>query len=208
MIALLSATFARGIVNNIFETRGRIDQITSENLTLQEKKDTLSSLDKNLLTRQAQVSLLAIPSTSSGPAALASIRTQAFEKQVNVTEIKLAEKQGLQKGAKETALTLELEGNLGSIISLIQGLKGTAPIIKIAKIKMLGAQGSDTLTTDLDVQTFWAALPATLPPATTPVSSLSKKDLDLISEIEKLRVGVGQAIVPAVPAGKSDPFTE
>lgn len=208
VITSLSLTFARGIVDNIIKTQSRIDQIKSENLTLTEKRDKLKSLNKDLLTRQAQVSLLAVPSSSSGPAAMSAVRTQAFEKNVAVTEVKLSEKEGVQKGARETTMKFELTGNLANIIALIDNLKNTAPIVKIAKIKMLGAEGSLELSTNLDLQTFWAMLPKNLPPANKTVTSLTKKDLDLIAEMEKLRVGVGQAIVPAPPAGKTNPFTE
>ncbi|MEK7521385.1 MAG: hypothetical protein AAB599_01105 [Patescibacteria group bacterium] len=208
VITVLSVTFGRSSFNNIFATRERMLQFKVENATLSEKRNTLAELDRTILTRQAQVSLLAVPSASSGPAALSAIRTRAFERNINITEVKLSEKQGVQKGARETGIILEFEGGLGAIIDLIDNLKTAAPIVKISKIKMVGAEGLPTLSADLDLLTFWVGLPTNLPAANQPIANLNQKDLELIREMEKLKIGVGQTIEPAPPAGKSDPFTE
>ena len=74
--------------------------------------------------------------------------------------------------------------------------------------KMVGAEGLPTLSADLDLLTFWVGLPTNLPAANQPIANLNQKDLELIREMEKLKIGVGQTIEPAPPAGKSDPFTE
>ena len=207
VIILLSATFGKGLVDNIFSTRERIEILKSENLTLQDKKGRLSSMDLSLLTRQAQVTLLAVPSEPSALAAMAAVRAQAFERQVTVTEVKASEKEGVQKGVREASLIFEFEGNLGAIMQFVSTLKTTVPLIKVSKIKMLGS-GIDVVSADIDLLTFWADLPKSLPAATTPLSTLSKKDEDLIAEMEKLRASAGRGVAPASPAGKTNPFTK
>lgn len=207
VILSLTLTFGKSMVFAILATRERITALKLENSNLREKRETLSSLDRALLSRQAQVSLLAVPSENSGFSALSAIRTQAFEKQVSISEIRMLEKQGAQKGTQEIFINLEVSGNLGKIVQLIDAVKMTAPIVNISKIKMVGDSAGD-LTAELDLAAFWAALPQTLSLAPAPLAVLNQKDLDLLGEMEKLRVEVGQAVVPAAPGGKTDPFTE
>src|SRR3990167_11558244 len=101
VITLLSATFGFGLVKNILSTVERIDQLKVENSGLQEKRDKLSGADRNMLSRQAQVAVLAVPSQNSSLVSLSAIRNEAFTKNAKKVGLKVGAQVGAHKGAKE-----------------------------------------------------------------------------------------------------------
>ena len=209
VITLLSATFGFGLVKNILSTVERIDQLKVENSGLQEKRDKLSGADRNLLSRQVQVAVLAVPSQNSSLVSLSAIRNEAFTKNVQVVGLKVVEKEGAQKGVRETGLEFELEGKLFDVMALIEATNKTAPIVKISKVRMLGSgTGDGSVSADLSFQTFWAEAPKNLPAATAPLETLGAKDQQLLLEIEKLRFTASRQVIPATPAGRVNPFAE
>lgn len=206
VVAILSATFGKYLVVNIFATRETIAQAKQENSNLLAKKNKLASLDKSLLVRQVKASVLAVPAESSGLTALASVRAQAFEKNVQITGIKVSETDAAKKLGKEVGLEFELSGSLPDIISLVNSLGKSAPIMRFTKIKMTGGE-TGHLSTDLDVKTFWVELPRTLPPASSVLAALTKKDEELLNEMENLRSAALTNIVPASASARENPFT-
>lgn len=204
VIAILSFTAGRYVVNNIFSLKDQASQLSSENGGLEQKRQKLTSMDKNVLTRQAQVSVLAIPRENSGLTALSAVRSQAFEKGIDLTSLKLSEVEGSQRGGKEIGIQIEVSGTLGNILEFVQNLEKSAPIVRLSKVHMVGL--GEKVQTDLELKTFWATLPKNLPPVTTPVVLLSKKDEELLREMEQLNATTLSNVTPASASARDNPF--
>lgn len=204
VIVLLSVTFAQSMVSSLLSTLTRIDEAKQEKAVLETKLEKLRAVDVTALSQQAQVSLSAIPSSNSSLSALSTIRTQAFEKNVRIIGLKVEEREASAKGAREVGYKFELEGSLQDILGLLDSLQKTAPLTKLTRARILST--GTGMNASLDLLSFWAQLPGSLPPANVAIENLSGSEQQLIKQIEALAVRPNQNVEPATPAGKENPF--
>lgn len=204
VITLLSVLVVSPQVQNILSARSRIAQLRQDNQTLLDKKNKLASLNKSLLATQAHIAVSAIPVDSSGLSALAAARNKAFNSNISVSQIGVTEVETSKKGHKEVELQLELNGTLANILSFMDSLKESAPIMRISNIKMVS--DGVILSADVGIKTFWAELPSTLPPLKQPLDLINEKDKDMLKEMSNLKTEPLSSASPASASGKENPF--
>ncbi|MBI2590643.1 MAG: hypothetical protein HYW33_02050 [Candidatus Blackburnbacteria bacterium] len=204
VVAVLSIVVVVPQVQEILNAKGRIFQLAQDNRMLLDKKNKLALLNKSLLAQQAHIAVSAIPIDNSGLSALGAVRSKAFSSNIAVNQIRVMELENSQKSHKEVELQIELNGSLSNILEFIDSLKGTAPIMRISSIKMVG--DGVTLSADVGIKTFWAELPATLPPVKQPLDQINKKDQDILREMGSLKVEALGSVAPASASARENPF--
>ncbi|OGY07840.1 MAG: hypothetical protein A2782_01715 [Candidatus Blackburnbacteria bacterium RIFCSPHIGHO2_01_FULL_43_15b] len=205
VITALSITVLGPQTQSIFDTREHIVQLQQDNRVLVDKKNKLTSIDKSLLTRQARIAVSAIPVESSGLAALATVRNKAFSSNITINQLRVSEGESSEKdAAKEVRLQFEISGSLSDLLKFIDSLSKAAPLLRIASVKMVG--DGVTISTDLEMKTFWAELPVSLPPLNTPLNQVNKKDQDLLGQMNNLKAESLGFVAPASASARENPF--
>ncbi|MBI4029227.1 MAG: hypothetical protein HY376_02580 [Candidatus Blackburnbacteria bacterium] len=205
VIAVLSMTVLGPQTQSIFDTRDHIAQLQQDNQALLDKKNKIASMDRSLLSQQAQIAVSAIPIESSGLAALAAVRNKAFGANVTINQLRVSEVESSKKDAtKEVGLQFELSGSLSNLLQFIDSLGKAAPVLRIAGVKMIG--DGVILTTDLGLKTFWAEPPASPPAANKPLDAINKKDQDLLGQMSNLKAESLGSVAPASASARENPF--
>lgn len=208
VVGILSATFVKSMVLAILETRANIAQLGKDREILIAKREILSSADLPTLSVDAQVSVLAVPDRDSTLSSVSSIRALAFEKNLQISDLKVGA--GGTADARGSSLSFQLDGQLFSAMSFLRELARIAPIVRVTAVDLSSSGG--IVSTELDLSSFWAELPRALPPASEELYGLSGTELEVLRELKSLRgravVATSPGVVAAKPAGKTNPFVD
>lgn len=206
VVLVLSLTIGRTTVGSILDATRSIEELKKDASVLAAKKQLLSALDSEQLASDAQVVVLAVPDKEAMLPVLASIRSLAFEQNVQIAEIEASGSvESDKKDTKGATLTFQLEGQLPAVMSFLKKLQESAPLVRISKMKM--AASGENISTDLDVLSFWSELPQTLPPAkASDFDPISEKEQEVLSQLKSLRQVSVDQLVPAFPEGRKNPF--
>lgn len=204
VIVLLSATFGKIMVDDFLKKRDEIEVLTKKVAILSSKRDLLSSLNKDILARQAQVGLSAVPSENSTLLALASIRTLASLSGVSVEDFKVRESE--TKGASEVGFDFSFKGPFDGILFFLKRLRSLAPLTKITGIEITASGFGANL--EVGLISVWSVLAEELPLVDTPVDNLSSAESELLKTLESLTSSRGASgVTPLSPEGRANPFT-
>lgn len=204
VIVVLSVTVARSMFLDVRNTMAQIDQLAGVKLILSNKRDLLKSLDENVLSKKAQVAVLAVPANDSSLAAISTVRVLAHDKNINIVKLQVNESSNNTNKTREVGLDFQFEGTLLSILSLVESIQSSVPVTKVVGVKLI--QSETKLTSDLDLTSFWAELPTNLTPVGSPIENISSAEDNYLKQIEGLNGDAGLEVIPALPANRTNPF--
>ncbi len=109
-------------------------------------------------------------------------------------------------GASSVSMKLSINSDYKSMLKFLSDVYNLPRVTVVNDLGFgVGQQGQ--LTTQLTISSLWQATSAQLPSVEAPLASLSKTDLDLLSNVQNTGVVNASPVVPNVPKGKPDIFT-
>lgn len=204
LVIFFSSLFlVRGFLEHINSIREEIGTLKTDNNTLGAKKNFLSGLDKQKIAKDAQLAILAIPSEDSTLPAIATVRTLAAKRGLSVTNIQI-KSAGEVNGANGVEITISVAGNLDSIMTYIEDLKKSAPLMVLG-VENISLDPNVSLT-NISVTSPWAPLPKNIGSIQSPLTPLRDTDEELIRNLEQLaKLNIVGQSVPAT--GRENPFS-
>lgn len=203
LVVALSLTIGKAAFDQVMNLRNEIATLSQENQVLQSKSQVLSSVDQNELSRQAQSSLLAVPSDTPSLPTLLSLRTIAVRSGVVISDFKVSEKKekGQDKGIE---IQISVGGSLPGVLGFLDEIKNYPPVMRV-----VNANISYTPTGSLariTIDSLYAPVPADLGKVQSPLEALKATDLEIVKEFEEFNQFTGTTVVPAASVGKTNPF--
>ncbi|HWA51763.1 MAG TPA: type 4a pilus biogenesis protein PilO [Patescibacteria group bacterium] len=192
----------------IFDNMNRLNNnLNSENnslKTLQQKLNSLSSVNETT-THESQIALLALPSSNSIFPAISLIQSQANNLNLLIVNIQATNlPDSAKQGVNSSQIDFEVSGDYSSIVSFINNIKNSTPLIHFGEIKIDNSQSVYSLTAT--VFSFWAPLPATLPQIDKPIEMLTSDEQKTLAAITPNIVSPITSSSSASPTGKINPF--
>ncbi|MAG59934.1 hypothetical protein CMO96_04055 [Candidatus Woesebacteria bacterium] len=205
-IVVLSITATRMMITRFFEVRTEISTTSDTNQLLETKRATLSFLNAEDLKRSLQTSAIAIPADNSTLFALSTVRNLAAQRGVEITNFRVSEKKELATGgAKSIEIDLALHGGLQSILSFVDNIQSSTPVMKVEDIKITGSSGA--FNTDLKIVSIWGPLPEKLGVIESPIEPLKTTEKETLERLGKLKRLQSQGFEALPPEGRTDPFS-
>jgi hypothetical protein len=98
-----------------------------------------------------------------------------------------------------------VEGSYAQILTSILGIQNAAPLMQIQKVKLEGSSIPARAT--IQVASFWAPYPASLPAVTDSIEGLTTDDQTVLTKIESLVFLPQAEVIAASESGRLDPFS-
>lgn len=204
IIVGLSVTVGKSMVNRVFEIRGSIKELTGKNEILTSKKKILNSLDKNELTQGVNSSTLALPKEEPVLPAFVAIRAVALSRGLSINGIRFSGSTDSATNLKVINFTFDTTGSLPSALAFLKDIKGTAPLIRVRKLKFAVNEGS--VSGNVTVYSIWEPLPETFGKVDDPIDDLALAEKELLAKMAELKTPTTNA--PSTgPRGKKNPFS-
>jgi hypothetical protein len=184
------------VVNNYYS---EIKQITEENNKIRKKVNLLSGLDQNILTDQMQILLSAVPENKSIETSISTIQNVAANTGITINSLQIenpgdisSTSAGINKtdqeklGSNTVTVTLSVLGNMDQTNAFLTQISMVRRLMRIINIEssFKGNSSADVLvSTQIDIDAFYASLPKTLGKADDSISPLSENELAVISKV-------------------------
>lgn len=204
VVVSLTATVGRFALNKIFETRDQIKELEGKNKLLEAKKVVLSGVNIEEIKKQVKTAVLAVPSENPSIFVLSSIRGQAQEGGLVISNFKVAEKEEAKKTARAVEVSFDLQGSIFSTLSFLKAVENSSPLTKLTNIKFT-VSGAQALT-KVTATTAWAPLPGELGKTESPLEPVTSAEQELLGKLAGLRQPSLGQVPLSPPAGKADPF--
>lgn len=169
------------------------------------KNQKTEELSDYLLTAE-----LFVPAQPNPAALFTIIENSASQSGLKVSNLSLV---GITNTAqtKEVNLALTLVGSEDNLISFSQEITKKTPLVKIAKLTVLGSTDSNDKSLSLTLASPFLAIPDNLGEIGKTVSAISgteKNNLEVLKKtyLEPLRQNQGAVLPTPLPYGKTNPF--
>lgn len=205
VIIALSATLGRYMVSNILDTRTKIESLNAENKSLQAKVQVLSTVDQTKLSGELDKVVQALPAKPSTLPALSSLRSFAFQRNLDVSSFNVKDGSIAKSPTKIVEIDLTVVGSQENVVAFLADVKSAAPLMQISNADITNA--NDTTRANLIVFSYWGPLPTTLGKSDTPIDALKPSEQDRLNDLQNLKSATGGALIPSSPQGKDNPFT-
>jgi len=188
-----------------------------QNLTqLTTKLSTLEGLDQPELAKKTDLVLQAVPVEKDVPALLVVL--EVLGEQMGVTILKVdtspgelstqsaqTKKTGVKQINDELMFDISISGDLEKIADFLQRVKKGLPLMKLGDVALV-QQDQDFFQADLELQTFFLALPEKLTPVDASVAQVSQAEEAAYQQLLTLELIATESTLMPVQTGKQNPF--
>lgn len=200
------------IILFVFGLRTGIAKISEQNSTLNEARKAQEVLQqKESLLRQietevsSQVDVLAnvVPEKNPALIMISQLKNLAAVSGITITTFKI----GAQNDAGVVSfvnLSYDADGDLVSVISLLNTIKTLAPISTIDTVK-INQQGG-VASANVRIRVYFAGYPTKLPSLTEPVNELTSEEETLLETLSGLSLPIFTTLTPQEPTIRESPF--
>lgn len=215
-IFIFTITIFRSTLTSIAKLRLENKRAEKRLSILERKRQLLQSLDKEEVSRRVKDLEKVFPSEKPALNLIASLSRLALDNNVVFSGIELKpgridrpeqEKRRLDKGSISSGklhsflISFNIEGGYDNIISFVNGLEKTAPLMRIDDVA-LASGGTIAL---LKVKVYYQSLPETLGPIDQEVPLLSQKEKVVLEEIADYQQP--EVVQLTAPVGKTNLFS-
>lgn len=209
--------------NEVLALRKANSEMVARAEVLESKAQSLQGLDRNLLTRQLELSEQLLPSQRNVFTLLATIENAAntsgvLVEKVDVISDSLNESASAQaaasaaSGAKSVKGTsvevnLSLGSSYSSLLQFMRALLATSRVVEIEDLNVSSSKGDSTaLSTTFSVRAYWNPLPSDLGAIENNLEKLTAEEASLLDKVQSDIIAVPQVELPAPPLGRPDLF--
>lgn len=200
LLLVLVAVFG---LKKITELRTQITALESSQKTLLAKVSILRNVSETIPEDMTNVNL-ALPSKGAVVYALSQVKNQAASNGLSLSNIKAGNTIPGVTGVSKTSINFDVDGDQNTIMTYLNNLTKSLPVMKIDKIKLDQASGTSRASVSLNV--YSAELPRRIPSLTSPVTELTAAEMDALTEISGYTSPDFTEPLPEDTGGKEDPF--
>jgi hypothetical protein len=201
IVITLSLTLGKYMVDSIFSTRDELTSLNQKKAVLQAKDNLLSTVDSNQLRAESKAAMLAVPSETPSLPALATIRTVASQRGINLTNFTVAEGGDNKQAIRTLKIDVTVYGNLTGVVGFINDLNGYAPLMKVSDANINISTGN-LANARLTFVSAWAPLPQSLGKTDSPLDPIKTNEQQIIDQLNSLKT-VGTSSVSVGSASES-----
>ncbi|MDO8452531.1 MAG: hypothetical protein Q7S79_02145 [bacterium] len=205
IIVGLSVTVGKAMVNRVFEIRDTIAELNSKNTILVAKRQTLTNLNKDELTRGVKASTRAIPDEGPVLPAFVAIRAVATSKGLQVNNVRFSGSVDSSTNLKIINFSFDTQGTLQATIGFLRDIKNTAPLIRVQKVKF--AVNENNVSGSITVHSMWEPLPETYGKVDDPIGALGQAEKELLAKMMELTTVTTNAPSTGAVGGRKNPFS-
>lgn len=204
VLTILALTLGRFLIGRVLVERTEVKNARAKNQILAAKLEALAALSEAELAEQLATAVAAVPSSNATLFAVARVRSLAQEFGLTVTNLKVSVPKDKDQAQNAAQINFDFEGGITPILSAIEKIRSSAPLMRISQAKLTTSVGKTTA--NLTIISPWAPLPQSLGKIEEPVKLLDSADEELLSRLSALSGAAGEPVAPSPPAGKSNPF--
>jgi hypothetical protein len=204
VIVALSATVGNYLVNNIINTNSDLESLKIENAALTSKFQVLSSVDQSGLSSQVNNAVDAIPAKPSTLPALASLRSFAAQRSLDLSGFTVKDSNDLKSNARSIQIDISVTGNEENILGLLNDLKSASPLMKVSSVNLHNNESDSRAT--VTVLSYWGPLPTSLGKPNSPIEGLKNNEEEQLESLQGLKKPQTGTLTPSNPQGKENPF--
>lgn len=203
VVLFLSLIVGNFGISKVRSLRSQISQAQNNNNILTQKVDLLRNVSGSL-SGSPDIATIAVPDSNPSLVVISQLKLIAGENSVVVSNIKTGAETKDKSGLSSVAISFDAEGPREQIIAFLNTLSGSAPIIKVDKLKLTENSGITKAGTTVDA--FWADLPKTLPALDNPIADLTSDEKSTLAKITQLNLPIFNQVNAATESAKSNPF--
>lgn len=201
---------------NTFRTRiGTKKSLEKQLVKLEEKKNSLESIDVQLITDRVVKMERVFPSKKPVVELMASLSRLAAEHNLNFGGVKLSPgKLGDETEAApdlhDLTFSFQVSGDFAEISGFMKDLENAAPLMKIESVDLsiktnpLFEKTKMEVGADIDVAAYYQAPPKSLGPVSQPLVLLTRKDEMLLNKLVNFKTF--EVVAPVAVTGQPDLF--
>ena len=229
VILIVVLTFVVVVPNfrQIFTLRKEIAEAQEEFDRLTVKKETLESLEREVLDGQVEKLLEALPSEQAYLVWIRTLNSIAQNNNITLDSFGLspgsvATSSSLPRVGQDTdadpgrqvsassnlrnvALGFGISGSLNSIQSFFSDLESALPLIRIGNIEVMGSSQFSRLGAEFSIFLFYAPLPSQLGTVSRPILKLNEAEEELYASLLSFN-SYREATESSVPVGRENIF--
>jgi len=170
-------------VAKVAEVRSELKSAQKTEETLTQKLSLLQTLSSSVAPKANLVSS-ALPDANPSLAVTSQLKSLAFAQGIIINGVKAGSGGSSASGLHEVAVSFTLMGARQQIFSFLNETAKIAPLISIRKVSISGAGGG--VSADVNAVSYWADLPKTIPSVTEPITDLTQKENQILTNISSL----------------------
>lgn len=170
-------------VSKVVDIRSQIISAQNSETVLTQKLNVLQSVSATAESG-SRAAASAVPDTNPSLIVVSQLRILAAKNGVAVSALKSAMGAVSTSGLDQATISFTVDGARPQIFGFLSDISKIAPITLVDKIKI--TEGVGLLRADVDVRSFWAELPKTIPSVTAPISDLTAVEKETLVKITGL----------------------
>lgn len=173
--------------------------------TLTAKVELLKDLEPTLPS-YVNAATLALPEKNPALLAISQLKNIAGQNAIFLEDLKISGG-GQASGHSNLAVSFKLSGTFEQIISFIEAMKSSAPIVALSDLEF-SKTGGETVYVDVKANFFWAEYPEKISSVDSPLAGLTQKETDTLQELTKLKKPLFSTLSPQSPGTRVNPFVQ
>jgi Tfp pilus assembly protein PilO len=202
VIIILFAVLSNLAYAKITDIRNKISTAQQEQTVLKQKLELLRNISISGADN-SNTATLALPSESPALSAVLQIKNLAAGLGLIVTGLDASPTSG-SSDVNTVNINFSLTGGIQGIETFLSSISGLAPIMTINKLKVTGS--NDVYTGTIAIDSYWSALPTTLPQSIEEFQDLTNEDNNILSRITGLTTPQITSLPAPQTESKSNPF--
>lgn len=210
-------------ISTIQELFGAMRKVSEESKTLQQKLNTLSTLDENTLRTNLTNVLSAVPAERSFPTVFETVENVAAQTGVSVINMSIAGGASLSTpsatqvsaadkklGTRTIPFSVTVNGSLTGIREFISLVPNVRRLLRVRIFSITFPKDDRPLTVVVDMDAFYEPLPSTIGNARAILPTLTEADLNTINRLTLLPLAAqesGALPPPLIGKTKDNPFS-
>lgn len=199
---ILAFSVYRLAVTQIPAQKNKLASQLAKEQALRQKSELLRSIEADAAS-QADIIASALPAQNSSFVAVSQIRVLASQNLIIISNLRIGA-ESKDGAVASTDIGFDAEGDISSLLTLLESLGGVSPIMVIDKVQINQAGGTARATARVKV--FWAELPKVLPAITEPVSDLTPEEEKTLIKVLGLTPPDFVFLEPQTPRENLNPF--
>lgn len=185
-IAVLSIISFKLFSDRLSQQQSEINQAQGQQIVLSQKLGALEH-SGNIINSVQSISF-ALPGENPSFIEVSQIRRYTQALGLTLSSIQIGQETTDAGGILHANVNFDVEGNPITIFSLIDKIKGAAPLTVGNNIS-INQKGGTTMST-FTLSVYWSPFPEKLPAITEPVSELNTSDEEILSKVANLDLPV------------------
>lgn len=190
------------------------DRISTQRATIAKQQEEINVLAEKLSILSEESGVLdlylepaanILPSTNPALVLLFKLKQLAQENSIGLTEIKIGAPSGAEGSHSSMGYNFIAEGSLQSVLAFLAKLREQTPVVAIRSVSI--ELSGNAVKAEVSAQSYFAALPETLPPIISPIAKLTREELDLLNSFTQTEADSQFNLSPQEGSPDRNPFT-